>query len=137
MAAWLPLVTIAASLLSKRDQERKAERASLEQTLNEIYQTRARELGASPYSGMVDDMVLRDSHRKQASNSAFNSIGTALQAYNGLTSGSKPEKFADERAGYEAFKDTDAIGALADKARTMSELYPDEYDRLDPWKRRR
>lgn len=148
---WIvPVAAIAANLFGKRDAERKAARANLNDTLLNIANTRAHQLGAQPYSGMVDSMMLHGQQQLLDSKNAGSNLGSVLQAYSAISgaygSGDSPKTGGDDLASAEFMKHAGDYAAADDP--TQSDFFKhagtlasggdlsSDYDRLDPWKRR-
>lgn len=87
MVWWVPLAAMAANLLSKEQERKRAEKLDLQKALYDIKATRAQQLGAQPYSGIVDRMAIDSAARRAGENNAGDSIGMALQAYSALDDG--------------------------------------------------
>jgi hypothetical protein len=136
-----PLIAMIASAAlsdAQHNQERgDAHRQTYEDTLNKINRTRAQQLGAQPYSFMVNDMKNANYGIDKAANaSSNNNIGAMLASYfmRGIGGGSD-EKFGDDYESsflkqpnlqYNASEDGIGTGDVMGKAQT------DPWDK-DPW----
>lgn len=81
MAAIIPLVLAAVSILQKSQAEKDAQRDSLNGTLNKINQAHADTYDGPNYGRFVSEMVQNDRARKRGSQ---NNIGSVIQLAGGL-----------------------------------------------------
>jgi hypothetical protein len=84
--AWvIPLVSIATSLLSRQADAKRARAAQLGEAEQSIYDKLAASHGGNPYSGDVGRYAVGSQQLTSQLKNRTSDLGTALQAYAGLT----------------------------------------------------